>query len=415
MTTSPRTALSLLFSRLFSEHELRWFLGESPQGDALARGLPGSPVSMEQLCNAAVNMLDDRGLLDQDLFTRLKMERPDREGEIDAVGRSFAGHLAAEKAGHEGTDRAAPILQRHLQHGSAFLYVSYVADDEPLLHELEHHLAMLQHQGLVRVWHRGRVGRGEEWEAHALDHLARADLIVLLLSVAYIANDFCYDLEFLRAARRGRSGSARVLAAICRPCDLGGPLFQEMRCVAWFPGDYRPIASMPSKDAAWLEIANGIRTILSNRSAAGDPASAAGKPVTSPSVIGETAIDLDRVPLGPKVPDHLVTGAMIDAYAELYGGRPAAEQLLRDATRLRLNVDPHGTYIKAGHLPDIVAGADAYWHEVFHEACRHGPRMVAAILLSAKVDLLSPAARRDCARLLRFLLNPVDHGRLIDR
>jgi hypothetical protein len=113
---------------------------------------------------------------------------------------------------------------------------------------------------------------------------------------------------------------------------------------------------------------------------------------------------LSGIPSGPKVPDYLVTRALIDAYSENFGRRPVAEQLLREATRMRLQLDANATYIKAGHLPDIIAGADAYWHEVFHEACRHGPRMVAAILLTADYSTFSQEARRDRANLLRFLL-----------
>ena len=116
---------------------------------------------------------------------------------------------------------------------------------------------------------------------------------------------------------------------------------------------------------------------------------------------------LDSIQPGPRVPDHLITAALIDAFAELYGRRPEPEQLLREATRMRLELDPAATYIKAGHVPDISSsGANAYWHEVFHEACRHGPRMVGAILLAATAttDAFPDAAQRDCARLLRFLL-----------
>ena len=118
---------------------------------------------------------------------------------------------------------------------------------------------------------------------------------------------------------------------------------------------------------------------------------------------------LDAIPRGPKVPDHWVTDVLIDACAQLYGRRPEAEQLLWRATRMRLESDPDATYIKAGQLPDIAGGADAYWHEVFYQASRHGPRMVAAILLTVAHEAFPPEARRDRARLLRFLMVPKAH------
>jgi hypothetical protein len=119
---------------------------------------------------------------------------------------------------------------------------------------------------------------------------------------------------------------------------------------------------------------------------------------------GLLGIDLGSIPRGPKVPDHLVTMALIDSYAECYRNRSDAEQILREATQMRLNLDADATYIKSGHVPDFAVGANAYWHEVFHEACRHGPRMVGAILLAVAEDAaFSDKARRDRLSLLQML------------
>jgi hypothetical protein len=115
---------------------------------------------------------------------------------------------------------------------------------------------------------------------------------------------------------------------------------------------------------------------------------------------------LHDFPRGPMVELHRVTGALVRAYASLLDTRAAAHTLVQEANRLRLEADsgdPSVTFIGLEYLPAFEAGAYSFWQSAFYEACRHGPRMLAALLLAQPHEQLTHDARRDRAGLLDHL------------
>ena len=65
---------------------------------------------------------------------------------------------------------------------------------------------------------------GESWLPEHLDNaidqnLERADVVLLLLSRDFLASEYCYSREMKRALELHRSGKARAIAIIRRPCE----------------------------------------------------------------------------------------------------------------------------------------------------------------------------------------------------
>lgn len=102
-----------------------------------------------------------------------------------------------------------------------------------------------------------------------------------------------------------------------------------------------------------------------------------------------------------------VTDELVTAYGNLLENPAKARTVLNKAVQLRQAADSHDprvTYINPGDLPLLAnVGAYAFWQEVFSEACKHGPRMLAALLLAQPDDMFEPAARSDRAKLLHDL------------
>jgi len=113
---------------------------------------------------------------------------------------------------------------------------------------------------------------------------------------------------------------------------------------------------------------------------------------------------LHQFPRGPLVEFQWITDELVSAYANLLDDPFKAKKTLTKAVQLRLEADTNATYIRSGDLPLLAnVGAYAYWQEVFHEACKHGPRMLAALLLAQPDDFFEPAARTQRAKLLQHL------------
>ena len=99
------------------------------------------------------------------------------------------------------------------------IYLAYTHEDEKLLRELESHLAPLKRSMQIEVWHNRMISPGTSWQQEIEAHLDTADIILLLVSPAFMASDYGYSIEMQRAMQRHMEGKTRVIPIILRPTD----------------------------------------------------------------------------------------------------------------------------------------------------------------------------------------------------
>jgi hypothetical protein len=136
------------------------------------------------------------------------------------------------------------------------VFYSYSHKDEDLRDELEKHLSILKHQGVIQSWHDRRIGAGREWEGEIDKHLNTAHVILLLISADFLASDYCYEVEMKQAMERHEAGEVCVIPVILRPVDWRGAPFGKLQAL---PKDAKPVTSWPDLDEAFLNVAQGIR------------------------------------------------------------------------------------------------------------------------------------------------------------
>src|SRR6266567_2975604 len=139
------------------------------------------------------------------------------------------------------------------------LFYSYAHEDEPLRQELEKHLSLLKRQGYITGWHDRDISAGQEWKHEIDSHLDSAQIILLLVSPDFMASDYCYDIEVKRAMQRHESGEARVIPVILRPVDWHEAMFGKLKAL---PRDGKAVRLWPDRDAAFYDIARGIREVI---------------------------------------------------------------------------------------------------------------------------------------------------------
>jgi DNA repair exonuclease SbcCD ATPase subunit len=142
--------------------------------------------------------------------------------------------------------------------GPIKLFYSYAHEDEALRERLEVHLKLLKRQGILQDWHDRDISAGSEWAKQISAHLESADLILLLISPDFIASNYCWDIELKRAMERHEAGEARVILIILRETDWTGAPFGKLQAL---PKDAKPVKSWPDQDAAFVDIARGIRKV----------------------------------------------------------------------------------------------------------------------------------------------------------
>jgi len=138
------------------------------------------------------------------------------------------------------------------------VFFSYSHRDQDLRAQLETHLSLLKHQGIISSWHDRKIIAGTEWAREIDEHLNTAQIILLLISADFLASSYCYDIEVMRAMERHNAGEARVIPIILRHCDWNLAPFGKLQAL---PTDGKPVDSRNwyNKDEAFHNIAQGIR------------------------------------------------------------------------------------------------------------------------------------------------------------
>ena len=122
--------------------------------------------------------------------------------------------------------------------------------------QLEKQLAMLKRQAIITTWHDRRIGAGQDIDAAIDANMETASIILLLVSPDFIASDYCYDREMIRAMERHAAGQAIVIPVILRACVWHHAPFGKLLAT---PTDGRPMTQWPDRDQAFLELAKAIR------------------------------------------------------------------------------------------------------------------------------------------------------------
>src|SRR5947209_8364897 len=139
------------------------------------------------------------------------------------------------------------------------LFYSYAHKDERWRKRIETHLSMLQRQGYIASWHDRNITAGATWASEIDTHLTTSDIILLLISPDFIASEYCYSVEMMRAMERHRAGEAHVIPIILRPTDWKGTPFEQLQVL---PSNAQPASRWQDRDEALLDIAMGIRKTI---------------------------------------------------------------------------------------------------------------------------------------------------------
>jgi hypothetical protein len=142
------------------------------------------------------------------------------------------------------------------------LFYVYAHADEALRDRLDVHLKLLERQGLIDPRHDRCIPAGAEWAREIDRRLAEADIILLLVSADFVASSYCWEIELKRALERHETGEATVVPVILRPCDWrpSAP-FAKLQAL---PKDALPVTRWADPEDAWVDIAQGIRKLITD-------------------------------------------------------------------------------------------------------------------------------------------------------
>lgn len=142
---------------------------------------------------------------------------------------------------------------------AANIFISYAHADEDLKKELDKYLKVLKRSSKIQSWNDRDLVAGQEWDAEIMAALARANVILLLISIDFNASDFIWDKELASAMKRHEEGTAHVVPVILRKCDWSKMPYAKLQAL---PRNAKPVTEYPNRDEAFTEIAMGIEQLV---------------------------------------------------------------------------------------------------------------------------------------------------------
>lgn len=140
------------------------------------------------------------------------------------------------------------------------LFYSYADVDESLCTELEKHLLLLHREGFITSWGKRQIIAGTDWTKAQDQHLNKASVILLLISVDFVASEYCYGVEMQRAMERHEAGESHIIPILLRPvANWQGTPFGKLQPL---PSNGKPITEWRNRDSAFVDVAKGIRQVL---------------------------------------------------------------------------------------------------------------------------------------------------------
>ena len=135
------------------------------------------------------------------------------------------------------------------------VFTSYAHADEPLRERLDAHLAALRRHPAVTVWNDRGIDPGDEWDAEIRGAVREADVILLLVSAAFLASDYIHTVELAEALSRHERGEAVVVPVVLKPCHWQVAAFAKLQAL---PRNALPVSQWPDEDEALAAIAEAL-------------------------------------------------------------------------------------------------------------------------------------------------------------
>jgi len=146
------------------------------------------------------------------------------------------------------------------------VFISYAHEDIAYKEALLKRLKPLSRSGVLEVWHDGEIKTGEKWDDSIKAHLQQADIVILLISVDFIASDYIFEEELPTIITKKIANQLELVPIIVRDVNLADSSMSDFQCL---PQDaekrLKPIVRWENEGAeneVWVQIDEKIRAII---------------------------------------------------------------------------------------------------------------------------------------------------------
>jgi len=139
------------------------------------------------------------------------------------------------------------------------LFISYSHKDEKYVEEFKKRMSPLIENGLIREWYDRKIVPGKEWEKEIENNLSDADVICFFISANFLSSKYCRK-EKEYAYNLKKKKNIVLVPIILSPCAWEED--EKLSDLLALPIDGKPLSEFPNRDRGWLEVVNGLKSII---------------------------------------------------------------------------------------------------------------------------------------------------------
>lgn len=131
------------------------------------------------------------------------------------------------------------------------VFLSYSHQDDAWRRRVVEALESLEKQQRIAAWDDHEILPGENWDKKIRQELDLADVILFLVSPAFIQSDYCRGVEVKRAVTRSDAGEAVLVPIIVHRCEFQKQPFAPFQA---YPVDGFPLAEATDHEARLADL-----------------------------------------------------------------------------------------------------------------------------------------------------------------
>ena len=139
------------------------------------------------------------------------------------------------------------------------VFITYSHRDTDTREELRIRLAVMEQQGIIKLWYDNEILPGDEWYKDISNNLSDSDILLYLVSASSLASNNC-NKELGEAL----DSKIRVIPIILESCDWQNHRLSEYEVL---PNKGKPINEWTPESTAWQNVVDGIRKIVNKMQA----------------------------------------------------------------------------------------------------------------------------------------------------
>jgi tetratricopeptide (TPR) repeat protein len=139
------------------------------------------------------------------------------------------------------------------------IFYCYAPEDNIHRDRLASHLEPLRRRGLIMPWYDQEISAGKEWLRETYLHLDSSDIVLALVSPAFMNSTYCTDIVMQHARERQLIGSLRIIPVLLRYISWKETFLGNLQAL---PRNEKPITDWRPVDRGYQEVAEEIEAVV---------------------------------------------------------------------------------------------------------------------------------------------------------